>query len=361
MNTIPAVISELLFERDTLVVAGLGMFVKHYDGAKVNVITNHFERPSTTLQFDPQQRGEDGTLVHALAERLGATEDEARQEVNRFVVSCFNDLKNGNEVPLEGLGVLHIDDHGQLTFLPDDDANFNGDAFGLGDFDPAPVFDGKRSDTYATRPHASFDEDPDDEQSYHRHRRKTTLFSVLSLLLAIPVVIILLYFLEIIHFDFNIKPRPVPTPPSYYEPDSAVLAQIVCYYPIPATCKDTLVANTEPQITEDAVSMDVPETEKENLPATDPATIIEQTPEKPALTSDESYRINIIGGCFSQQENADKLVSSLHEEGFEKAYVMKRGKMFYVSYGGFATLEEANEELAKVKAASNSKAWILNK
>ena len=54
MNPISTVISALLFERDTVVVPGLGMFIKHYDGAKVNVITNHFERPSTTLHFDPQ-------------------------------------------------------------------------------------------------------------------------------------------------------------------------------------------------------------------------------------------------------------------------------------------------------------------
>ena len=72
-------------------------------------------------------------------------------------------------------------------------------------------------------------------------------------------------------------------------------------------------------------------------------------------------KINIIGGFFSQQENAEKLVNTLHGQGYTKAFVMKRGQGFYVSYGSFEDLESANAELTKIHQDSNAKAWIMNK
>ena len=98
MSSISTVISELLFERDSVTVPGLGMFIRHDDGAKVNVITNQFERPSASVEFDPQQRGEDGVLVKALAAFMGCSEDEAQQELTQFVADCFADLKVGSEL-----------------------------------------------------------------------------------------------------------------------------------------------------------------------------------------------------------------------------------------------------------------------
>lgn len=368
MNPISTVISALLFERDTVVVPGLGMFIKHYDGAKVNVITNHFEKPSTTLSFDPQQRGEDGILAMAMAENNGTTEDEAQQTLNQFVADCFAELKNGKEVELEGLGTLSMDDNGQLSFIPDNTANFNGDAFGLGDFTPTPVYDSKKTNEYKPRTHAPIDDEIDAERDFHRHRRRATILTILSILLVIPAVLILLYFLEIVHFDFKIKPRPVQVPKIHYEPDSAVLAQMVCYYPLPSETVDTVPVEEEPDVVteEEPVTTEeepvvTTEREPEIVSVKEPVVTTEKEPEKPVVEPTETFRINIIGGCFSQQENAEKLVSQIREEGFERAYVLVRGKMYYVSYGGYATLEEAKEVLAKVKAESNNKAWILNK
>lgn len=361
MNMIPAVICQLLFEHDTVVVPGLGMFVKHYDGAKVNVITNYFERPSTTLTFDPQQRGEDSVLLKALAAKNGIAEDEARQVLNRFVADCFTELTNGKEVVLEGLGSLSMGTESQLEFHPDDDANFNGDAFGLGDFTPAPVYAGNRPEGPKPSAGIAAEEGPDDEHSFRHHRRRTLLLTVLSLLLIVPAVLILLFFLEVIHFDFNIKPRPVKVPQVYFEPDTAVLAQMVCYYPQPRPEADTMTADE----TLDSTTVEQPAVttvEQPVVTTVEPpvVTTVEQ-PENPVVMPAEPYKINIIGGCFSQKENAESLVKQIQGEGFERAYVLVRGKMYYVSYGGFATIEEAKEELNRVKADSNNKAWILNK
>ena len=52
MITIVEAISELLFVRDTVVVPGLGAFVKKPVSAKVNPVANHFAMPSSEITFD---------------------------------------------------------------------------------------------------------------------------------------------------------------------------------------------------------------------------------------------------------------------------------------------------------------------
>ena len=47
MITIVEAISELLFVRDTVVVPGLGAFLKKPVSAKVNPVANHFAMPSS--------------------------------------------------------------------------------------------------------------------------------------------------------------------------------------------------------------------------------------------------------------------------------------------------------------------------
>lgn len=376
MSTLSTVITELLFERDSVIVPGLGMFVRQSEGAKVNVITNRFERPSSFISFDTQQRGEDGILVKALAASEGCSIEEAQQTLNHFVADCFADLKEGKEVTFPGLGTLVMDENATLSFEADLKANFNGDAFGLDDFNPVPVYDGKNSDdwkaqvaqrnkdmrTPMTVDRKALDSDEDDEKLYHRRHRRRVILSVLGFLLVIPVVMILLFFLEVIDLNlpFKPKPKPIPTIPVQY--DTSLLSQMTNYYPAPVAAIDTCLASDSISVTDSVQSIDTtivnPVVEPVVEPVSEPAV---EPKKEPVVKAPERPLVSIIGGCFSQQENAEKLVASLQEEGYSSASVMKRGGMYYVCYGRYETLEEAKVALVEVKANSNSKAWILNK
>ena len=394
MSTISTVISELLFERDSVTVPGLGMFIRHDDGAKVNVITNHFERPSSTVEFDPQQRGEDGVLVKALAIYEGCSEEETQQELTQFVADCFADLKVGKTVSLPGLGTLSMDDDAGLGFVQDKGVNLNGDAFGLGDFTPSPVYVGKGSEDWKTQvaqrnkdlqtpltvDRKALDDDEGDESAYHRQRRRSIIWTVISLLLAIPAVLILLVFLDVIQIDlpFKSKPSQPPQPQQVHVAiDTSLLKYMVHYEPIPVANEDTLVQVADSIISADTVSFiadtittensvdpstqtsSVSTTETSNTSSTQTSSV--SSAQTPVVTSPTEPSINIIGGCFSQQENAEKLVASIHDLGYENAYVMKRGNMYYVSYGSYATLEEAKAGLSQIRSTTDNKAWILNK
>ncbi|MBR4390613.1 MAG: SPOR domain-containing protein [Bacteroidales bacterium] len=380
MTQLSTILSELLFERDLVIVPGLGAFARHDDAAKVNVITNQFERPSSSIRFLPQQREENDLLAKAVAAYEGCQLEEGRARVAQFVSDCFAEFKEGREVVLPGIGTLSMDGTQTICFAPDDSENYNSDAFGLGDFSMTPVFDGKAADdwraqvlkqnkdknTPMTVDRKAMEEDLNDEVGYRRRRRRAVLFSLLTLLLAIPAVLLLLVFLEVIHIDFPTRPKPLPPTQVVHLPDSALQSQLVCYYippqipdePLPSAdtllFADTIVLVENLEISDTIVTTDSVVTDNVN-PSVEAVPVAEPEPEQPV------GKIFIIGGCFAQQENAEKLAASIREQGFENAFVMQRGRMYYVSYGRFVTMEEANVELARIRVYSNNKAWILNK
>jgi nucleoid DNA-binding protein/cell division septation protein DedD len=412
--TVAQALSELLYEHDAVTVPGLGTFSCDYEGAKVNVITNQFERPSATVVFDGQQREENDLLVRHLVASEDLTEDEARQQVNRFVADCFAELKAGREVTLPGIGVLRPDPVLAVGFTAVA-SNYNGDAFGLSDFHPEPVYGGnqevdwraqvarqlKDQNTPMTVDHKAVHDDFGDEQAFERHRRRRVFYGVLMALLLIPAVVMLLYFLEVIHFDLPIRPKPqAPQPVAHHVPvpDSAMQALLVRYDWRPAVAEgeaqafaatdtltegavaDTVVAATLDTLASDQASaqpsaperIDTPEAQPSGKPAepqsattaptTNQPTALVKTPRgTEILPIAEMQPFAIIAGCFSQQANAEHYLEPIREQGYPGAFLMSKNGMYYVCYGQYATLEEAKAALTDIWADANKKAWILTK
>jgi cell division septation protein DedD len=69
-------------------------------------------------------------------------------------------------------------------------------------------------------------------------------------------------------------------------------------------------------------------------------------------------KFHIVGGCFSEEHNAKKLVRKLNKAGFNAWIIGKRKGLYAVSYNSFETRNEAVDALASAQN-HNSKAWIL--
>lgn len=360
MNKIYDAITTLLYDHDAVIVPGLGAFLRHDEGAKVNVITNQFEKPSSTISFDPQQREENDLLVHYLVAHDDISEEDARQQLAMFVSDCYTKLKSGEVVTFPEVGTLSFNGNQELVFEATDTSNFNADAFGLSDLNPQPLFGGSRQDDWKTRVAAqikdqntpmtvdekSVHEDYGDEERYHRGRWKRVLRSIFWVLLSIAAILLILYFLEIIHLDIPIKHQPVPqVVVAAPEPDSATLAEMVSYYqePMSAPVEET-----------DTIK------ETDTVPETVSDTVVD-TVINTILPYEELLRYSVIAGCFSQQTNAENYLAPIREQGYPGAFLMQRGSMYYVCFGQYATIEEAKADLAEIKANANNKAWILTK
>ena len=367
MTSVASAIASLLYDHDTVIVPGLGAFVRHNRSAQVNVITNEFQRPSSQLDFDSRQREENSLVGDFLAATDGLTNDEARTAVATFVSDCFVHLKEEGKVSLPGIGTITMDEEQDLVFEPDEN-NFNGDAFGLEDINPEPVYGTGRGEPVCppepnetvSAEEVSTRDTRDPNAGLFCRRRIGWIWVVLLLLAAAGVA--LWYF----------KFRPVPTKP-WPLPDLQPRERVLPQRPIPET--DTLALVEPSAITPDSIaepdSEPTPETTPEIIPEPTPDPTPETVPEvapKPqgpgpveVVKPEPTSKAFIVGGCFAVEQNALNMTTEARAQGCAEAFVMKRGSKFFVCYGQYPSTAEAKAALPEVLAQYNAKAWILTK
>lgn len=374
MTSVANAISVLLYNHDTVIVPGLGAFLCHVEGAKVNVITNQFERPSATLNFDPQQREENDLVVNYLAANDGITVEEARQLVMGFVSDLFAKLKAGERVDIPDVGSLSYGENQELVFNAAASNDFNGDAFGLEDFNPEPVYGtGNEKRETEPAPQDTKSEPQELEQDAHdaeqkstdsSHRRHHYWWIWLLLLLAVAGVA---------WWYFKFRPASQNPQPKVITNDTVVITNdtvlpvndtVVHVNDTVAPTNDTVVpASDTVVIVNDTV-----------VPANDTVTIDNDTvsvvPENPPVPMERPVEVVrpeatskafIVGGCFSVEQNALKMTAEAREQGCADAFVMKRGSKFFVCYGQYPSTADAKAALREVLTNYNPKAWILTK
>ena len=335
MNTICNAIAALLYDHESVIVPGLGAFLRHAEGAKVNVITNQFEKPSSTLSFDPQQREENDLLVRYLVNHESLTEEEAKQQLALFVSDCYAKLRAGGSMEIPEVGILSFDSNQELVFNAEEASNFNGDAFGLSDLNPQPVYGSERQEDWREQVKRQIKDqntpmtvDLIKEEGDRNKKRRGGWIWWLLLLLLIAGGAVLWYF----------KSRPVtpaPWPPK----------------PVIAAKPDTLAVLPDTvAITPDTLEVPV-----------DTITIAKPLPTLEVIVPPDTAKVFIVGGCFSVEQNALNMVSTVREQGCADAFVMRWGTIYYVCYGHYPTMEEAKAALGAVLENYNKKAWILKK
>ena len=355
MITIAEAISDLLFARDTVVVPGLGAFVKKPTSAQVNPVANYFGMPSSEIIFDANLREDNDLVVNYIAEKNEVPEDEARRLLAMFVSDCFNSLKQGKKLVLNNIGTLYNDWTGDLVFEQDKAVNYNADAFGLYDFTPEPVLRSKTKDEIkAEIEKQQKDKNTPvtvDEKAVHEHdkkdnkdngydgfddedgRRRTWLWILLGLLLLAGVGYGLHYF-KVVDFNKWFEKEQ----PAEFEPWKVILPE--------AKTWETEKEMPQEQAIDTLVEQQQP-------------VEVEQEPEPALVNSDANIRI--IAGCFAQEENAARLVNTLKDKGYTNAFYELRGSKWYVSFGRYATDEEATTTLREIRKNTEYKAWILSR
>ena len=315
MISIIEAISDLLFVRDTVVVPGLGAFVKKPTSAKVNPVANYFSAPSCDVEFDANLREDNDLVINYIAKENDISIEEAKKQLVLFVTDSFSRLKQGKKVELEHIGILSYDWDNNLVFVQDKSVNYNADAFGLGDFTPEPVIQSKSKEEIKAEIDLQQKEKNTpvtvDEAAVHQEEGQSRTKKK-GWWLAVAAVVALLFGLFYVNshrFEQDVK-------------DGTNLTQ---------------QANIENEelLAENALTLDTME---------------------PAVT--DSFRI--IAGCYDQEEFAQRIVVSLQTKGFEQAYKEKRGERWYVAYGWYPTEEEAVAILREIRESGKGKGWILN-
>lgn len=329
-------ISALLYDHHVVIVPGLGAFLCQAEGAKVNVITNQFEKPTATLSFDPQRREDNDLIVDHLMAQEGMDEAAARQLVMEFVADCYAKLKAGETVNIPDVGELSLNGNQELVFNPVASNDFNGDAFGLEDLQPTPIHTGNQSNWKEQVTQQIKDLNTPmtvDIEHEDEHHRRWWIWLLLLILIAGGVALWYFYFRQE-------KPEPKPKP---------IIPTVIVDKDTLEITQDTLeVLKDTLEIPMDTVEAPLVDTVEEPLP---PVEVVVPLAEK---------KVFIIGGCFSVEQNAMNMADEEKAKGYADVFVMKRGSMFYVCYGKYATTQEAKADLPRVWQTC-PKAWILNK
>lgn len=325
MISIAEAISNLLLVRDTLVVPGLGAFVKTPVSAKVNSVANYFTMPSCEISFDANLREDNDLVVSYVSEKNNISEEEARHMLAIFVSDCFTNLKDGKKVELANVGNLFYDWRGDLVFEQDKAINFNADAFGLCDISPEPVLRSKTKDeikaeieqqqkeknTPVTVDEEAVHQKDEDKDDPDKKRRSI----VIKLTLFAAVIVFGLLYIKTLHVD-------KPTPES-----------------LPETTEEIAQNKVDSRVTDSLLAI--------------------------AREQDSIARIGSVGsilivaGCYDRDEYAIRLVNSLNDKGFPHAFMEKRGERWYVSYGRYRSEEEAVAVLQEIRESGKGKGWIL--
>ena len=332
MISIAEAISDLLFVRDTVVVPGLGAFVRKPRPAKVDLETNSFSMPSSQISFDASLREENDIIIRYLVDNFKISENEAKRLLFHFVSDSFNSLKSGNKVVLKDIGTLSFGPDNEIIFEQDETANYNTDSFGLYDFKLEPVVREEVKEEIeqkevvipenvatGTETITEPETEPKPEEEGPVEIGKGVWPFMIGLVLIISA---LLYFKVYLHKD-DYKQQ--PTEMATEEGDTRIDPQIIV---------EEMVGEMMGQIIREELT----------------------TPPVQAVSRDT---IRIIAGCYDREEPAQRMVNSLKNKGYPNAFMEQHGERWFVAYDSYSTEEEALTALREIRESGKGKGWIL--
>ncbi len=123
-------IKELLFERNEVILPGLGGFISTPMPAAVDYVQGSVQPPATKLEFNTNLVINDGVLVNFIQENNVVTSQEATQAIDNFVAGIKEALEAREIVDLPEIGRLYKDYEHKIRFMPDS-TNFALESFGL--------------------------------------------------------------------------------------------------------------------------------------------------------------------------------------------------------------------------------------
>lgn len=294
-------IREILLLNDCVIIPEFGGFVANYKPAKVE--NNQFFPPTKEVAFNNKLVSNDGLLINFISEAEGIDYFSAKQKLESFVDETLLNLEKKRNVYFEGIGYLHYDSRENLQFEPQLKENLLVESYGLQSFTYEKIYQRQMP-----KPAAKIDYHEPVPVIFQQRRIK-------KLAIAIPLLIAM----AIIPMKHNNE--------YLAKSDIGMWETLTQTAPVaPVTIQEQVPAETEtPQITNE---------------------VVEQ-------------KYFIIGGSFKSEENANKYIGQLKEQGYTGKNLGVYNGLNRVAMVGFATMEEAqrtlNDMLAKNPACG---VWI---
>jgi len=134
-----AIIRELLFGHDCVILPGFGGFIGNYSPARIDKETGTFYPPVKQISFNRNLNHNDGLLIGKISVSTGINYGDARSLVEDFVAGVRKQLERGDKVVFANIGSFINNQEGNVQFEPDRSANYHLDSYGLEPFKCLPL------------------------------------------------------------------------------------------------------------------------------------------------------------------------------------------------------------------------------
>lgn len=416
-------VGELLFDYECVVIPGLGGFIAEDKPVSLNKLTDRFTPPFRKIHFNIHLRANDGLLVNYVAQKENLGYKTAKQRVDNFVHLCHKALEDGKKINFKYIGSIRFDEDKNIIFDQDETINYNAESFGLGSIvSPSirretdeekvkKVVKSAIDSTIKKKPKQKVDRKPDVKPSSGKRvmqatRRKSSFANQIIFLAVVFFFMSLGYVYmrrDAMSYYFDRYKSHIPF---FYSSVNDYLTSNINSTPVASLSRgtasffpfvldddnDNLVVKDDGSLTnnEEINVVKVDDPESSNNPEKE-IIIIEPNPEDiekpaytkalnekdeiveeintptvnntPVLTSNNNMnRYFIIGGSFSKEANARKLVRELQNKGYA-ALIADTNKygMFRVAIEAFQSKIEAEKSLIAIRKETNPQAWVLEK
>ncbi|MDP5106369.1 MAG: SPOR domain-containing protein [Polaribacter sp.] len=296
-------INDLLYRYNCIIIPNFGGFVTNKIGATIDEATRTFNPPKKQITFNSHLKKNDGLLANYIATSENISFEEASNAIDRVVAEWKNDIQT-NPLQIGAVGVLTLNERGQIIFEPNLHVNYLSSSFGLSSVESASI---------------------------ERYKQQVK-----------PIIPV--------HTAATENKKGIPTFIKYAA--SAAILLTLGFFGNNAYLQNkqqTILANQEKAI------------EKKIQSATfvipNPLPTIELN-----VVKEIEKPFHIVAGAFQIIENAEKKVTQLKELGYDAKIIgTNKWGLTEVSFNSFADRNDAINSLYKIQRTISADAWLLEK
>lgn len=345
-------LKRLLNEHARVSVPGIGMFQKKRIPARFDAESNEFLPPSYSYELLPQT-GTDSHLLEYFLHHTTVSED-AQEKLNATIASLLQELEENGQASLEPIGFLHRE-NGIYMLSP------NKQYWGLKPVEEAPVQEQKKEETEENTIDPEFPEAlpiPETEENDHSHEKEEANVHEETDTVADGEAVGRLKIQE--HKENKWKKIAIWS-------FIIIVAGLICAYAVIRVRKDHDIYNSF--LVRDTTEAD-PEEEPLEIPVITTDAPLQAKSDSLTRTADDTVKTiqpesakpyHIIIGSLPSIKLANQQVEHLKTKGINASVLQSNmpGNRKKISYGTYATYEEAAADLESVRKNVNKEAYIF--
>lgn len=132
MTHLDTILGTLLLRNNCVIIPSLGGFIANYVSAKVDVKNGLITPPRKALSFNKSLNTNDGLIIHHLANQEDISFDKAKEIVAIEVQQIKAELNKGLRVHFHNVGFIYINSAGKIAFEQERFFNLLLSSYGLG-------------------------------------------------------------------------------------------------------------------------------------------------------------------------------------------------------------------------------------